>query len=70
MLSDSYKVTHWPQYPQGTDTVTSYLESRGGMFKETLFIGLNYILKTYLTGQVVTEEKIQKAKSSLLNFKI
>jgi nicotinamide phosphoribosyltransferase len=62
ILSDSYKVTHWPQYPQGTDTVTSYLESRGGMFKETLVIGLNYILKTYLTGQVVTEEKIQKAK--------
>lgn len=62
MLSDSYKITHWPQYPDGTDTVTSYLESRGGMFKETLFIGLNYILKTYLTGQVVTEEKIQKAK--------
>ena len=62
MLSDSYKVTHWPQYPQGTDTVTSYLESRGGQFKETLFVGLQYILKTYLQGQVVTEEKIQKAK--------
>lgn len=62
MLSDSYKVTHWPQYPEGTDTVTSYLESRGGQFKETLFFGLQYILKTYLSGQVVTEEKIQKAK--------
>ena len=62
MLSDSYKVTHWLQYPQGTDTVTSYLESRGGMFKTTLFVGLQIILKNYLQGQVVTEKKIQQAK--------
>ena len=62
MLSDSYKVTHWPQYPKGTDTVTSYLESRGGMFKTTLFVGLQIILKNYLQGQVVTEKKIQQAK--------
>ena len=62
MLSDSYKVTHWPQYPKGTSTVTSYLESRGGMFDNTLFSGLQYILKTYIQGQVVTEKKIQQAK--------
>ena len=41
MLSDSYKVTHWPQYPKGTSTVTSYLESRVGMFDNTLFSGYN-----------------------------
>jgi len=28
-LTDSYKVTHWPQYPPGTQTVYSYFESRG-----------------------------------------
>ena len=57
LLTDSYKVTHWPQYPKGTQRVTSYLESRGGMFDTTLFFGLQIIMKKYLSGKVVTEEK-------------
>ena len=48
MLTDSYKVTHWPQYPENTTKVTSYLESRGGLFDNTLFYGLQIILKKYL----------------------
>jgi nicotinamide phosphoribosyltransferase len=62
MLSDSYKATHWKQYPKGTTKVYSYLESRGGKFDNTLFYGLQYFIKQYLSGQVVTEEKIQQAK--------
>jgi nicotinamide phosphoribosyltransferase len=65
LLTDSYKVTHWPQYPKGTQRVTSYLESRGGMFDTTLFFGLQIIMKKYLSGKVVTEEKIQQAKKFL-----
>lgn len=61
-LTDSYKPTHWKQYPKGTKTVYSYLESRGGKFDNTLFYGLQYFIKQYLSGQVVTEEKIQQAK--------
>lgn len=61
-MSDSYKGTHWPQYPKGTSEVYSYLESRGGKFDNTLFSGLQIILKKYLVGQVVTEQKIQSAK--------
>jgi nicotinamide phosphoribosyltransferase len=61
-LTDSYKATHWKQYPKGTTKVYSYLESRGGKFDNTMFYGLQYFIKQYLTGQVVTEEKIAQAK--------
>lgn len=61
MLTDSYKPTHWKQYPKGTSKVYSYLESRGGKFDNTMFYGLQYFIKQYLTGKVVTLEKIAKA---------
>lgn len=61
-LSDSYKISHYNQYPPGTTQVYSYFESRGGKFSETIFFGLQYILKKYLVGPVVTESKIQAAK--------
>ncbi|KAJ1617356.1 hypothetical protein T492DRAFT_917720, partial [Pavlovales sp. CCMP2436] len=61
LLSDSYKTSHWRQYPQGTTTVYSYFESRGGKFPETTFFGLQYIIKRYLTGVVVTQAKIDTA---------
>lgn len=61
-MSDSYKGTHWKQYPKNTTKVYSYLESRGGKFNNTLFYGLQFFLKKYLTGKVVTEKKIQSAK--------
>jgi nicotinamide phosphoribosyltransferase len=62
LLTDSYKVSHYLQYPPKTEVVYSYFESRGGKFPKTLFFGLQYYLKTYLQGQVVTEEKIREAK--------
>ena len=61
-LTDSYKPTHWPQYPAGTTKVYSYLESRGGKFNNTLLYGVQYFIKQYLSGKVVTDEKIKKAK--------
>lgn len=62
LLTDSYKATHWKQYPKGTTKVYSYLESRGGVFDNTVFYGLQYFLKKYLCGEVITEKKIQQAK--------
>ena len=56
LLTDSYKPTHFKQYPKGTQKVISYLESRCGKFDTTLFYGLQYIIKNYITGRVVTEE--------------
>jgi len=62
LLTDSYKVTHHLQYPPGTETIYSYFESRGGTFKDVCFFGLQYFLKMYLCGSVVTEAKIAHAE--------
>ena len=61
LMTDSYKVSHHRQYPPGTQNVYSYFESRGGAFPETVFFGLQYYLKQYLAGAVVTREKIDEA---------
>lgn len=63
MLSDSYKISHYRQYPAGTSTIYSYFESRGGRFKDVTFFGLQYLLKNYLEGVVVTKEKIAEAEA-------
>lgn len=59
LMSDSYKVTHWKQYPQGTTNIYSYYESRGGEFRAVKFFGLQYILKRYLTKPVTTLDVIE-----------
>jgi nicotinamide phosphoribosyltransferase len=58
--TDSYKLTHWGQYPQGTEIVYSYLESRGGQFDNTVFFGLQYYLKKYLEGVVFHQADIEE----------
>ncbi|HMC31607.1 MAG TPA: nicotinamide phosphoribosyltransferase domain-containing protein, partial [Candidatus Angelobacter sp.] len=76
LQTDSYKFTHWKQYPPGTQYVYSYLESRGGMFHQTLFFGLQYYLVGYLRGVVVNEDDVREAQefvdrhigSGLFNF--
>lgn len=61
--TDSYKISHWKQYPPGTEKVYSYFESRSGAkFNRTVFFGLQYFLKRYLEGKVVTAEKINEAE--------
>ncbi|MSP09965.1 MAG: nicotinate phosphoribosyltransferase [Flavobacteriaceae bacterium] len=63
-LTDSYKVSHWRQYPPGTQRVYSYFESRkGSVHPQTTFFGLQYWLKQYLAGEVVTAEKIDRAET-------
>lgn len=66
LLQDSYKISHNKQYPPGTQHIYSYLESRGGKFDHTVFFGLNYYLKKYLSVPVTmsdvdyAEERITK----------
>jgi len=65
LTSDSYKVSHYKQYPKGTEYVYSYFESRGCEnegWNEVVFFGLQYFLKRYMLGTVVTPEKVQEAK--------
>lgn len=59
--TDSYKVSHYKQYPPGTTSMFSYIESRGGEYEHTLFFGLQYYLKEYLSYRVTVEE-VEKAK--------
>lgn len=62
-LTDSYKVSHYRQYPPGTSSVYSYFESRSGAtYPQTVFFGLQYWLKNYFEGPVVTREKIDSAE--------
>lgn len=54
-------MSHFRQYPPNTQYVYSYFESRGGKFNDICFFGLQYFIKRYLTGVVVTQEKIEEA---------
>lgn len=62
LLTDSYKVSHFQQYPRGTERIYSYFESRGGEFPETLLFGLKYFLAESLAAAVFTAEKIDAAE--------
>lgn len=62
LQTDGYKLTHWKQYPKDAEIVYSYLEARGGMFKATVQVGLQYYLKEYLQGQYFTRKDINDAR--------
>ncbi|XP_021323615.2 nicotinamide phosphoribosyltransferase [Danio rerio] len=70
LATDSYKVTHYNQYPPNTSKM--YFECREKKanpnkprkirYDTTVFYGLQYVLHKYFKGLVVTLEKIQDAK--------
>lgn len=66
LLADAYKYSHAKLYIPGTEYIYSYMESRGGKFSETVFYGLQYFLKEYLEGAVVTTAKIDEAEAMLV----
>ncbi|HEY4370670.1 MAG TPA: nicotinate phosphoribosyltransferase [Burkholderiales bacterium] len=60
LRTDSYKASHWLQYPPGTQRVFSYIEARGGLFTHGLFFGLQAYLAEYLS-QPVTAAQVDQA---------
>jgi len=52
LMTDSYKSSHFLQYPPNTTGMFSYLESRGGKYSRTVFFGLQYLLKKYLSKPI------------------
>ena len=62
LLADAYKYSHAKLYYPGTTKIYSYLESRGGQFDDTVFFGLQYLVKHYLEGKVITKEKVDEAE--------
>lgn len=68
LRTDSYKVSHWPVYPEGTDYIFSYMESRGGAFAETVMAGTNFYLRRYLDVRITKEMVDYAAKRFLSHF--
>lgn len=62
--TDSYKASHWLQYPPGTDATFFYVESRGGIYDRTLFFGLQAIIKEFLE-RPVTHADVDEAAALL-----
>lgn len=60
LATDSYKASHYLQYPPGTTGQFAYIESRGGPHSRILFFGLQMILKDYLS-QRLTHAMVDEA---------
>ncbi len=60
--TDSYKLSHFKQYPEGTENVSSYIEARTpwGDIDYTLFFGLQVELAK-LQGEVITQADLDEA---------
>ncbi len=61
---DSYKASHYLQYPPKTEYVSSYIESRGGKYANGVFFGLQIFLKNYLS-KPITAADIDEAEDIL-----
>ncbi len=61
--TDSYKASHYLQYPPNTTRAFFYLESRGSDrdWNETVFFGLQYLLKNYFLAPF-TQTMVEEAK--------
>ena len=60
-LTDSYKFSHFNQYPKGTETIHSYLAPRGGEYDKVVFFGLTYYIKEFLE-KPITFENIEETE--------
>lgn len=61
LCSDAYKYSHHRFYGVEMTKMISYLESRGGKFNNTVFYGLQIILKQYLEGIAIVKEEVDEA---------
>ncbi len=66
MMADAYKYSHPLFYEPGLEKMYSYVESRGGKFGELVMFGLQYIMKKYLVGRVLSEQMVEEATEKLL----
>ena len=60
--TDSYKSSHFLQYPPKSEFVSSYIEARGGDYGKTLFFGLQAFIKEYLI-EPITQADIDEAEA-------
>ena len=64
--TDSYKASHWRQYPPGADGMFCYIEARGGNgeFPQILFFGLQAVLQEALAVPI-THADVDEAAALL-----
>ena len=63
--TDSYKLSHFLQYPPGTQAVSAYIEPRGHSQRpEVVFFGLQMFLKDYLSRPVTKLDVMEAAEVS------
>ena len=62
--TDSYKFSHFLQYPSNVKYLSSYIESRGGRWNRIIFYGLQMFLKEYLC-KPITIDHINYAEAFL-----
>lgn len=60
LSTDSYKTSHFKQYPPGTSKVTSYIEARpGGIWDRVVFFGLQAFLREYLSKPITLADVLE-----------
>ena len=69
--TDSYKLgSHFNMYPDNTTYIYSYFEARkGAKYPKTVLWSLQYILKKYFVGKVITQQMIDETEQ-LMNIHI
>lgn len=68
LTADGYKFSHPAQYPPETAYARSYFEARTAKVSpDTLFFGLQYYLKQYLTDRI-TAAQVDEAEESALRW--
>jgi nicotinamide phosphoribosyltransferase len=56
---DSYKTSHFNQYPAGATRVSSYIEPRGGAFEKAVFFGLQAFIKANLLTPLTLADVVE-----------
>lgn len=64
LTTDSYKASHYLQYPPHSERVSSYIEARGGDYPQALFFGLQAFIKAHLLSPI-TQADIAEAEAIL-----
>lgn len=62
LSADSYKYSQFNQYPEGTEYVHSYIESRGGEYDNIVFLGIQAFLREYMS-KPITMADIDEAEA-------
>jgi nicotinamide phosphoribosyltransferase len=57
--TDSYKTSHFNQYPSKATRINSYIESRGGRFQKQVFFGLQAYIKDNLLNPITLADVLE-----------